>query len=673
MSRCGAYDKLVFSTLANNHRPPLNFRPRSLPVQKIPVAHASTNRYPLLPFAMKSQTSPNNPSGSDSQAGGKRLPNASAATSMTGWRPYNGRWDAKVAYRDNRNETTLDEAATYTNQAPQRGRSQQSQWTFSRNFNGPADVRGQSGRSYSPRRDAPSLQPPQLPNIPNPAMFPINNAPADYSMMNPFAVFNGFPMPTDPMAFQLPFFPPNMPDQSQSQFPPAFDPSLPNPTLFPLLGGGNPFITMPPFLPPFLNFDMMNQASLNPMLNTMDQMGTTTSTGFTASGPQQSEQRGSGGSKVDNAGATAVNSRRSKRKGSGGSKVDKEPSKPRRPPTATEVYLEQASKPPKELPSPQPMLVILDLNGTLIYRKTRKFPPSFARRPGLETFLKVLIEKYKVMIWSSSQPATVAAVCKQLFPGPMRKELAVEWGRDRLGLSKAEYNSKIQVYKTLNTVWSSKQVQGSHPNTCKRGKKKYVPRWDQTNTVLIDDSKTKAVSEPYNLIEIPEFTNDPSVDESNVFARVLQRLELLSRCDDVSRMLHKWTTANPETGVFDLDLGPVPPLPTLEEVEPASSPAVAPELTPFALKSTPASSLPHDTHLIPYQAQCLDLLPGTDQMERQLQAAASMDSESEEPYSPKFETRQPSSESSDLERSPSPASTVQSGNPLLDRLEESLN
>ena len=251
------------------------------------------------------------------------------------------------------------------------------------------------------------------------------------------------------------------------------------------------------------------------------------------------------------------------------------------PPTASEQYLTQASLPPKQLSTPQPLLVILDLNGTLIYRKSRKFPPSFTKRANLTPFLDTLLKKYKVMIWSSSQPHTVKAVCQQLFPPDKRRALVVEWGRDMLGLSRSQYEAKTQVYKKLETVWASEAVQASYPgkqdnnsnnnnnnaeakenpptkkkrrkrkNKDKKGEQsqaeaqvqpnQFPPghRWDQTNTILLDDSNLKALSEPWNILEIPEFTLPPTpgVDEAAIFPDVLRRLAVLARHDDVSKVL----------------------------------------------------------------------------------------------------------------------------------------
>lgn len=244
--------------------------------------------------------------------------------------------------------------------------------------------------------------------------------------------------------------------------------------------------------------------------------------------------------------------------------------KPKRP-IATERYLKQASEKPQKCSERRPLLVILDLNGTLIYRKNRKFPPTFVKRQELDSFLKLLFERYAVMVWSSAQPNTVKAVCKRIFSRDQRQALVAEWGRDRFDLTKDEYNSKVQVYKKLSTVWRSSEVQATCPRIILnddspsaqsgyRNRETYtvlverfreswkdgktLPRvWDQTNTVLIDDSPRKATSEPYNILGIPEFT-DPKVKESGLFARVLTALDMISQHDDASKVIHKlWLKA----------------------------------------------------------------------------------------------------------------------------------
>lgn len=216
-------------------------------------------------------------------------------------------------------------------------------------------------------------------------------------------------------------------------------------------------------------------------------------------------------------------------------------------PAATDKYIAQAALPPQERSFPQPLLVILDLNGTLIHRKSRGFPPKFTRRAGLYYFIDTLMSKFKVMIWSSSQPRTVHAICQKLFQDRQRRELVAEWGRDKFDLTRSQYKSKIQVYKMLETVWADKTIQATYPNQSKR--------WDQTNTILIDDSKLKALSEPFNILEIPEFINTDvqGMYETVIFPKVLNRLETLSKHDDVSKVVRQWTSENPNVLDFELD------------------------------------------------------------------------------------------------------------------------
>lgn len=251
-------------------------------------------------------------------------------------------------------------------------------------------------------------------------------------------------------------------------------------------------------------------------------------------------------------------------------------------PLPTLQYTNQASLKPEKTEK-RPLLVILDLNGTLIYRKLRKFPPKFARRTGLDHFLAMLVKNYKVMIWSSSQPPTVNAVCEQIFPGPMHDALVARWGRDKFGLTAGQYNKKLQVYKELHKVWAEANIQGAFPGNehlkdppaaspsdkppHKNRKQKLreaeaakLPaghRWDQTNTILIDDSKLKASSEPFNILEIPEFAGDPNIDETKLFAKVLSRLDYLAHHDDVSKVLRVWNERvdKGEGSILELDIG----------------------------------------------------------------------------------------------------------------------
>lgn len=327
------------------------------------------------------------------------------------------------------------------------------------------------------------------------------------------------------------------------------------------------------------------------------------------------------------------------------------------PPEAAELYLQQASLPPTPLPSnPQPLLIILDLNGTLIYRKHRKFPPSFVKRAGLDNFLDTLMRKHKVMIWSSSQPQTVKAVCEKLLTNGQRKRLVAEWGRDKFNLSKSQYKNKVQVYKTLETVWTNESIQSAYPGKAgKTGK-----RWDQSNTILIDDSKLKALSEPFNILEIPEFTNThvPGVDETAIFPKVLSRLETLAKHDDVSKMMRAWNDQG--QGVLDFELE-----------EDGYSPRST--VTNTTTSSTSGGiSTPLDLTEVRKEKR------KARKWERKAaRRAASVNSRSHTGTPTNALNTPASAPAAQAERSPSPVSvsggSVQSENHLLDKLEESLN
>ncbi|KAH6626837.1 hypothetical protein B0J18DRAFT_396132 [Chaetomium sp. MPI-SDFR-AT-0129] len=198
-------------------------------------------------------------------------------------------------------------------------------------------------------------------------------------------------------------------------------------------------------------------------------------------------------------------------------------------PDPTAEYLEQAALPPANpLSKPQPLLVVLDLNGTVIYRKGhKKGSGQFSLRPFAQTFLELCLDRHHLVIWSSARPETVRAICAQLFSRVHRKRILAIWARDRFGLTTADYNLRTQCYKRLTRVWADPVIAGGHPRAAKGG------RWSQANTVLIDDSIEKARSEPHNAVTLPEFNGN--VDEKPlVLELVAEYLQTLALQKDVS-------------------------------------------------------------------------------------------------------------------------------------------
>ena len=199
-------------------------------------------------------------------------------------------------------------------------------------------------------------------------------------------------------------------------------------------------------------------------------------------------------------------------------------------PNATPEYLSIAELLPQLAPRPQRLLLVLDLNGTLIHRQ--RASSKYSPRPSLQPFLDYCFANHSVMIWSSATPSNVSAVCAQIFSLARRRELLGEWGRDTLDLSNVEYYEKTQVYKRLDRIWDNVALRNSHPDA-ERG-----VRWGQANTLLLDDSVLKAQAQPYNLVKVPEFTRpgrcDQQEESQEVLGQVVAYLEEARRYENVS-------------------------------------------------------------------------------------------------------------------------------------------
>ncbi len=68
-------------------------------------------------------------------------------------------------------------------------------------------------------------------------------------------------------------------------------------------------------------------------------------------------------------------------------------------PNPTIDYLDRARGSPATLPGRKPMLVILDLNGTLLRRLDTG--AGYAERKHAKTFVSYCVQRFEVMIWSS--------------------------------------------------------------------------------------------------------------------------------------------------------------------------------------------------------------------------------------------------------------------------------
>ncbi|CAA9963828.1 phosphoprotein phosphatase [Pyrenophora teres f. maculata] len=199
-------------------------------------------------------------------------------------------------------------------------------------------------------------------------------------------------------------------------------------------------------------------------------------------------------------------------------------------PEPAQEYMNQAAEEPSASETPGQMLVILDLNGTVLFRPNRNAQTMIAR-PFLRPFLRYLFDNFKVMVWSSAKPENVKSLVSQALDNDLRSKLVEVWGRDSFGLSPSHYAKNVQVYKNLKLVWSRSQIQSFHSDYETGG------RFGQHNTVLIDDSAIKASAQPHNLLEIPEFSATPEQMNGDVLREVAGYLEALRWQNDVSKFI----------------------------------------------------------------------------------------------------------------------------------------
>ncbi|KAI9672267.1 MAG: hypothetical protein M1831_002081 [Alyxoria varia] len=177
--------------------------------------------------------------------------------------------------------------------------------------------------------------------------------------------------------------------------------------------------------------------------------------------------------------------------------------------------------------TPQPLLIVCDLNDTLIKRVTRS-GTTLTRRPGLDAFLAYVFSHHKFMIWTSARPENLEKCLGNLLTPQQQQECVAAWGRDTLGLSKLQYAEKVQVYKTLETVFKSAQVQKTYPSKSVdlsgRG-----GGWSVHNTLLVDDSVEKGAAQPYNLVNVDSMGRATD----NTLIELIGYLEQVKYCGDV--------------------------------------------------------------------------------------------------------------------------------------------
>ncbi|QIX02154.1 hypothetical protein AMS68_007671 [Peltaster fructicola] len=165
-------------------------------------------------------------------------------------------------------------------------------------------------------------------------------------------------------------------------------------------------------------------------------------------------------------------------------------------PSPTEAYMALANETSQRLDKPRRLLIILDLNGTLGCKS--KTGGSFVHRMDVAKFLRYTVTNHIVMIWSSAQAHNVQKRCANLFGEVGLPMPAIIWDRSHFKLSAEHFEANVQLYKELWRVWEDPQVQAAAKDSV----------FDQTNTILIDDTALKAAGQPFNLLEVDELVRD---------------------------------------------------------------------------------------------------------------------------------------------------------------------
>jgi hypothetical protein len=210
-------------------------------------------------------------------------------------------------------------------------------------------------------------------------------------------------------------------------------------------------------------------------------------------------------------------------------------------PEPSPKYLELARAAPCRLDRPKKLLIVLDLNGTLLVRSRESY--TSIARPFVRKFLEYCLKHHCVAIWSSARRRNVGNMLAGLFAPHEIPQLVTVWCRENSRLGEF-VDQKVQVYKQLQWLWDDPMVKASActlRDTNDLSTEKSVPEpcvWDQSNTVLVDDSLEKADSEPYNLLQVEEFKGDAGSSQGDVLGAVLAYIEDLAWERDVSSAIH---------------------------------------------------------------------------------------------------------------------------------------
>ena len=217
-------------------------------------------------------------------------------------------------------------------------------------------------------------------------------------------------------------------------------------------------------------------------------------------------------------------------------------------PVVSRVYLAQAAHLPQILPQPQKLLVVLDLNGTLLARE-KGVPQHMIKRPGVEPLLQYLFSNHVVMVCTSATGHNAKDMVQKLLTEEQQNKLVTIRPRHTFGLTQQQYATKVQIYKNLEDIWKDPAVVNAIPAGAKP--------WSMANSVLVDDTRLKAKAQPHNLIQVPEFEYTAiqggkktkaklKATEEAIMKSVQEKLEVLKYQTNLASLIRQWQEGEKE-------------------------------------------------------------------------------------------------------------------------------
>ena len=154
------------------------------------------------------------------------------------------------------------------------------------------------------------------------------------------------------------------------------------------------------------------------------------------------------------------------------------------------------------------MLTILDLNGVILFREQRGRKNFYAKDEGmvanrrtyvrqdLNEFINELRKKGDVAIWSTAHEKNIMLMLYQCRIDPQIFKFI--WSSIDCVYQEGEYDEKNKplVIKPLKLVWER------------------FSEYNDTNTIIVDDSNLKMKINPSKCVVIPESFNDPDTQKS---------------------------------------------------------------------------------------------------------------------------------------------------------------